>query len=357
VGQLAAEGEVYFNALIYFNPFSFDVQLGGSLTLLRNGNRAAGLGFKLRLRGPNTYKINGKVWVTICGVDVDFSINHSWGQPQSLPVETASAVAVLRLAIEQNPRYEPITTRNRAPGVSFAPTESAKQAIDPAGGVRFLQRAVPLDVSLEKIGEAQVTGPKRVDLKVFQNEQEITAQPATQDFVRGHFFELSEAERLRAPDFDELKAGFEVSGDKLAYDASKAIAETYDYEIILIGVEDDRTKPVVRGPVLTLPTQFADRWSHVNRLHVAATADNHFGVLRPATKVVLEKTRFVRTDTVSSVMSAAATARAAAMRNVEMSFTQMAAGISAPPAGATAVRAANLGIASYVLNATMTAGR
>ena len=121
------------DALVYFNPFSFDVQLGGSLTLLRDGDRAAGLGFKLRLRGPNTYKINGKVWVTICGVDVDFSIKHTWGEPQSLPTATASAVDVLRAAIERDARYEPITSRQRVAGVSFARTEGAKQAIDPGG--------------------------------------------------------------------------------------------------------------------------------------------------------------------------------------------------------------------------------
>ena len=35
--------------------------------------------------------------------------------------------------------------------------------------------------------------------------------PAKEDFVRGHFFELSEAERLRSPDFESFKAGFELS--------------------------------------------------------------------------------------------------------------------------------------------------
>jgi hypothetical protein len=348
VGQLAAEGEIYFHALVYFNPFSFDAQLGGSLTLLIDGDRVAGLGFKLRLRGPNQYKISGKVWVTVCGCDLDFSITHTWGEPQTLPTETASAVDVLRAAIERDARYEPLTTRNRVPGVAFAQTDAVKEAIDPAGGVRFVQRAVPLGVALEKVGEAQVAGPKLVDLKVFQGPDEIATQPSTQDFVRGHFFTLTEAERLRAPDFDELKAGFEVAGDTLDFDATKAIAETYDYEIILLGEEDDRTAPATPGPGLTLPAQFADKWWSVNSVRVAAAGDTLFGALRGVPPVTIDKTRFVphqAMNTVTAFVDDAA--RAVAIRTAETTYSRVA-GVRAP-----APRAANASVASYVLAASL----
>ncbi len=348
VGQLAAEGEIYFHALVYFNPFSFDAKLGGSLTLLIDGDRVAGLGFKLRLTGPNTYKISGKVWVTVCGCDLDFHITHSWGEPQSLPTVTASAVDVLRAAIERDARYEPLTTNRRVPGVSFTTTESAKAAIDPVGGVRFVQRAMPLDVALEKIGEAQVSGPKRVDLKVFQGDDEIDTQPSTQDFVRGHFFALTEAERLRAPDFDGLKAGFEVAGDTLDFDATKAISEAYDYEIIFLGEQDDRTTPAPRGPRLTLSSQFAERWAGVNSVRVATAGDPLFGVLRPAIPIAIERTRFVP-QSVMQELAATGPARDAAIRSAEMSITRVSA------AAVAARRAANTAIASYVLAATTAA--
>ena len=120
VGRLAAEGNAYFDALIYFNPFSFDAKLGGSLSLLVDGDVVAGLGFDLRLRGPNTYKINGKVWVTVFGIDVDFHIEHEWGDEQSLPPATIDAVAVLRGAIERSTVLEPVFPVGRVSGVALA---------------------------------------------------------------------------------------------------------------------------------------------------------------------------------------------------------------------------------------------
>lgn len=98
LGRVAAEGEVYCNALIYFNPFAFDVEVGGSLALLVDGDVQAALHFALRLRGPNTFRINGRVWITVLGIDVDFGIKHQWGAEQSLPVESVDPVEVLRSA-------------------------------------------------------------------------------------------------------------------------------------------------------------------------------------------------------------------------------------------------------------------
>lgn len=265
VGQVAAEGYVYCDALIYFNPFSFDAELGGSLALLVDGEVEAGLGFSLRLRGPNTYRINGKVWVTIFGIDVDFGINHTWGEPQSLPVETADAVQVLRSALERSPTLEPVAPKGRISGVSIVTGEAAQGAIDPFSGARLLQRALPLGVALAKIGEAQVAGARTIDLKVFAGNTELPHRPANAEFVRGHFFELGEAGRLRAPDFETFKAGVEVSDGALHVDASQAVIDTYGYEVITIGMEDDRSLPAgIQGhPALT--QAFTDRWVAVNQ--------------------------------------------------------------------------------------------
>jgi hypothetical protein len=285
--------------------------------------------------------------VTICGVDVDFSINHTWGQPQSLPIATASAVALLRAAIERRARFEPIVNTRRGPGVGYAATDAAKEAIDPAFGVRFMQREMPLGEPLAKIGETQIAGPKRVDLAVFDGSEEVAVRPALHDFVRGHFFEVSEAERLRAPDFEELDAGFEFASDTLDFDATKAVAETYDYEIILLGIEDDRTTPATRGPALTLPDRFADRWAGVNHMRVAVAADSPIGVLRPVEPVAVGKTRFVAATAVAAIAAAPTSAeRATTIAAASTSFTRV---MSA--AARLRMREANAGVADYVVGA------
>ncbi len=241
IGQLAAEGYVYLDALVYFDPFQFDVALGGGLSLLRNGNVALSLGFDLRLKGPNTFYISGNVWATILRKDIKFGITHRWGSQQSLPVPTADPVALLRQTLEKARGFEPVAPVNRTGGVSFVQADESESLIDPLGGARLVQTAVPLDITIEKVGEGQIAGGSaKMDLAVFDaNGQAVQAQAAEQSFVHGHFFNLSDAERLRATVFEDHKAGVEIAGPGLSGATDAAIESDYAYEYVEIPVQTD----------------------------------------------------------------------------------------------------------------------
>jgi hypothetical protein len=252
VGRLAAEGTAYFDALIYFNPFAFDAALGGSISLLVDGDVIMGLGFDLRLSGPNRFVIDGRVWATVFGVDVGFGVHHSWGTESSLPDAIADAVDLLTRALADNPALETIGSRAFSDGVRFVepPRTEPRRALSPAGGARYVQRAMPLGVVIEKIGEATLVGPLNTfDLQVSAGGQVVSPRAAPLDFVRGHFWSLSEGERLRTAAFESHKAGFEIAPDEVFVDAVSAIEDSYDYEIVVIG-DDDAVAPPIRPAVV-----------------------------------------------------------------------------------------------------------
>ncbi len=184
----------------------------------------------------------------------------------------------------------------RTAGVMLRSSDDTKQAVDPIGGVRFVRRALPLDVEIDKIGEAKITGPKRVDLRVFQGNDGIDLAPSSLDFVRGHFLTLSEAERLRAPDFAAFKAGFEISGGRLKVDEPSAITESYDCEILFIQPEPDRTEPAPIGPGVRLDAAVAARWSTVNQRLVALAEDARSDATRGSAARARERRRLRDAD-------------------------------------------------------------
>ncbi|WP_431283627.1 DUF6603 domain-containing protein [Humitalea sp. 24SJ18S-53] len=241
VGQLAAKGWVYFDALIYFDPFAFDVALGGGLQVLVDGDVIAGLGFDLRLRGPNRFIIDGSVWVTICGIDCGFDIHHEWGSARKLDTPGADAAAVLRAAIAERRSVESVASGTRSSGVTFVDVAGDGVVLDPLGGLRVTQKAVPLGIAIQKIGEAQVVGTANMlTLRAFdRNGVQVTTSPVRQDFVRGHFFRLSEAERLRATAFESFDAGFDFADQGLTGPIARVIEDVYAYEFIPIPMEDD----------------------------------------------------------------------------------------------------------------------
>ncbi len=275
VGRLAAEGHAYFDALIYFNPFAFDVQLGGSLALLVDGDVVLGLGFDLRLTGPNNFVIDGKVWATVFGIDVDFGIRHEWGDKRQLPPLVADPVAVLREAIGSSPTLEPIPTTMLSDGVRFVQPPAGEQLrpVSPVGGLRLSQKALPLAVAIEKLGETQIAGPaRRFDLAVFPlaapADPPLPTNPTEIEFVHGHFWNTSEADRLRQPTYERLKSGFEIaSSDRLRVDLTRAVTAEYGYEFVMIGEEQDRLASPLFAFTNTL-TGGLSRWMTAN--HVTA---------------------------------------------------------------------------------------
>ena len=349
VGQVAAEGIAYFDALIYFNPFAFDVALGGGLSLLVDGDVVCGLGFKLRLTGPNTIKIDGKVWVTVCGIDVDFNIKHTWGKPQSLPTATVDGVAALRTAITASKVFEPVAPQGRSSGVTFRTATDVDTAIDPIGGVRFVQRAVPLGVKLQKIGEAKVSGPATLDLKVLDNGAEVAPTSAKLEFVRGHFFELTEAERLRTPAFESHKAGFEFAADDLAVRVADAVTAEYTYEVIEIPVEDDRNKPLSLLSHKPLQTAFATRFMAATHESWMRPKESYKARFAPADPVVIADHAFVRQEEVAGIGAAAKGSGISPIVALRKSRVAASTLSGAKLAGAGKVRVeANVAVADYV---------
>jgi len=230
IGKVSAEGTIGFDALIYFNPFSFTVGVDGGISLMVNGKVKAALYFAIEMSGPNPFRFSGEVWVKVCGVKVRFSVTKTFGERQSASTVTASATDVLRKAIEGIAALEAVDSP--ATGViSFR-----------SGEVRLMQTAVPLGLTIEKLGEADVEGTKSVDIAVFQPDgTAVSAEAETGEFVRGHYFDLSRSERLRAPAMETHRAG--QSFNSTGFDsAGDVISDAYDYEVIEIGVSEEETK-------------------------------------------------------------------------------------------------------------------
>lgn len=234
VGQVAAEGFVAFDALIYFNPFAFQVGLRGGISLLVDGDVKAGLFFSLELSGPNTYVIDGEVWVKVFGIKVRFAITHTWGQRESLPTYTANGAELLREAMEAAPGFEPEGGTDRDLAVSFRGDEDCAGTIDPLGRLRMTQSTAPLGVALEKIGEADLTGPDTLDLYVTQGGATLSTVQVNGEFVRGHFFRLTKAERLRSPAIETHKSGLSIGASTALAGGGAAIEDSYEYEVIVI---------------------------------------------------------------------------------------------------------------------------
>lgn len=101
------------------------------------------------------------------------------------------------------------------------------------------QTVVPLGLKIDKYGNGTVTGPRQFGvvnaLVGGQTETPDADDAVTEWFAPANYFEMSDAEKLKAPSFEPLQSGVRMGGgDAIAGGAFEAVT---DFEEIVIDPE------------------------------------------------------------------------------------------------------------------------
>ncbi|HEU5321451.1 MAG TPA: DUF6603 domain-containing protein, partial [Methylomirabilota bacterium] len=265
VGDFDVEGHAYFDAILHFSPFAFDAALGLGLTLLRDGDPLCSIGGDLRLAGPNPYRISGKVWAEVLGIRVSVPVRGSFGDaaPEARPL--ADGLALLLAAVQQRDYWEPIAPAAHVSGVALAappPGATGPLRVDPAAGLRFSQRVLPLGVTLDKLGTARFLNDYRTfELRAVDAAGgALPVEDAYAPFAPGQFFDLDDDEALAAPASEPYRSGVSVaSPDRLAFPAGAAVPMAFEYETVPL-LDEDEAAPATLGSRFAVAAGEAPRW-------------------------------------------------------------------------------------------------
>lgn len=118
--------------------------------------------------------------------------------------------------------------------VSLRAIESTEDfVLHPVGVLRISQRAVPLDLVLDKVGNQKPSDVKKIVVDVPGTDLQKHSDTQEQ-FATAQFKELSDSNKLSSPAYEKQKAGVELSvaGDQLKSDA--AVKRVLRYEEIII---------------------------------------------------------------------------------------------------------------------------
>jgi hypothetical protein len=249
VGKFKVEGQAWFDALFQFNPFFFDLSLGLALALLRNEAVICAIGGDLRLTGPNPFHITGKAYAEVLGCRIEAPVDETFGEPRTELAAIVDALAVLLEAIAKPDLWEPVTPASLVSGVNFGKPEPGapeRLLVHPMGGLRFVQRALPLEVALEKLGTSRLSGTQRT-FALAAVDAAGAALPAGKvrgQFAPGQFFDLDDDDRLAAPATEHYVSGLDVApADQLVAPVASAVPLRYDYETVLM-LGDDEPAPL-----------------------------------------------------------------------------------------------------------------
>jgi hypothetical protein len=240
-GDATVTGYLGFDALIYFSPFRFEIDIGAGVNVKYRGHSVAEVRLQLNLAGPGAWSARGKAKVVIdCCPDVEVGFSFEWGDSAAPTLPSVDPWGPLQDALRQPGNW----SAAQAPWWSMVEALRDREGetpgpivVHPTGRIEVSQKVVPLDVTLDKVSNAPVRGHDRFKIELLCGGILLDTEPAEEFFARGQFEDLSDRQRLSVPAFERMPAG--VRGLATAVDLDSAIEPApIAYDSILIN--DDR---------------------------------------------------------------------------------------------------------------------
>ncbi|MFN3273654.1 MAG: DUF6603 domain-containing protein [Paracoccus sp. (in: a-proteobacteria)] len=204
-----AEAWLQLDALFQWSPhFYFIIQIDAGIKVSAFGKTLAGVRFRGELSGDKPWRLQGYAEVTILFWDVPVDIGPiEWGQKAPAPAPELDPMALVASALTADEAWTPLLPPDALSLLRLAPTIAA-DLHHPVGQIQLRQIAVPLEMDIDRIGSGKSTR-RRLNLGNARLGAGAAGAvwPLTDRFAPGHFLELTTAEVLARPEFEERASG------------------------------------------------------------------------------------------------------------------------------------------------------
>lgn len=236
-GKYNVHGWIFFDALFIFTPFSFQVDIAAGFALRRGSKRIAGIHVTATLTGPNPYHVWGEGCISILFFDVCVGFDQTFGntKPQTA-LPPSDPWDLLKPALEDTKNWSanlPVTVVSAVSLKAAPKDESDIILIHPMGNITLRQKAVPLFRILERLGENSLDGANRYSIsQVTVGGETVSWRKVYDKFAPRLVEDLTKAEMISRPSFEDMVAGFEL--DNSGVDYGEPILTQVEYETKII---------------------------------------------------------------------------------------------------------------------------
>ncbi len=247
-GGFSIKGWVGFDALLIFDPLSFEFDFAAGMTLNRGSSRIAGITVRGTLTGPSPFHAKGEGCISLFFFDVCVPFDATFGDKQGYELPERDPWPLLEAAIKLPANWSGELGNELQVAVTLtSSTETLGPMVHPMAAATLRQKVLPLNRPLERFGEFEVMGPKRYDVAdvVAGSDGDPGWGIVTDYFAPGSFEALSESDKLSRDSFEEMAAGVKVAGNDVAFApaAVKVAGVNYETRIIDAGWKSRKLPP------------------------------------------------------------------------------------------------------------------
>jgi hypothetical protein len=234
VSVARVDGHLAFDALFQFSPFHFIIEISASVSLKVFSMGLFGIHLDFSLEGPSPYRAHGTGSISFFFFDVSADFDITWGETQDTTLPPIAVIPLLygELGKAENWRAEPPPQNKLLVSLRKLPETESAQVLHPLGSLRVSQRAVPLELDIDKVGNQKPSDAKRLELKPTAGL--VRSGAAQEQFAKAQYIDMTDAEKLSQRAFDPLDAGLLLSAGSQPLGATRLAKRRVRYEQIII---------------------------------------------------------------------------------------------------------------------------
>lgn len=229
----SVEGHLAFDALFQFSPFYFVITISASLSVKLFGAGLFSVRFRGELEGPSPWHVEGTGSISILFWDVDVDFSHTWGEAENTTLPPLPVMPLLTAEFEKIENWTTQLQNANKLLVALRDIDAPGELVmHPAGTLRISQRAVPLGITLDKLGSQRPSDANHFSVAVSSGFQQRAK--TYESFAIAQFQNLSDSEKLNASDYENEEAGLELAPAGQQTRSSFAVKRIARYEQIII---------------------------------------------------------------------------------------------------------------------------
>lgn len=233
-------GHFAFDALFQFSPFKFIIQISFSVSLKVFGVGLFSISLQLSLEGPTPWRAKGTGTLSIdlwlFEIEVSASFDITWGEAQNTTLPSIKVLSVLVTEFGKIDNWKAALPPGNNLYVSLREldTKAGELVLHPLGTLQISQRAVPLNLKIDKIGNSKAEDGSLFSVKVTTSGLSETGMKPKEKFAIAQYQNLSNDEKLTRPSFEKYDGGLELSFAGSQLGSSKAVRRVVRYETVII---------------------------------------------------------------------------------------------------------------------------
>jgi len=245
VSAFKVDGHLAFDALFQFSPFYFIITISASLSVKVFGIGLFSVHFRGSLEGPTPWRVAGTGSISLLFFDIDVDFSHTWGEEADTHLPPIKVVPLLVAEFEKLENWKTKLPGSNKLFVSLRTIDATTDLVlHPIGTLQISQRAIPLELQLDKIGNQKPEDANYFTVAVSAAGLRKTGD-LNESFAMAQFKNMDDSQKLSSPAYEKWKSGLELSASTAQANTSLAVKRVVRYEKIIIDTNYQRfVKPL-----------------------------------------------------------------------------------------------------------------